>query len=112
MICSPGGPRQERLRRRLRRPLRPVSGNVTRGRATGNEHVFAAVVGNRLAGEAAVERLQLAVERLQLEVGDVKEPSHSFLVAHHRELVAPSSRVMSIRLSPTAYRFVCGTGSS
>ena len=27
-------------------------------------------------------------------------PSHSFLVAHHSELVAPSSRTMSIRLSP------------
>src|SRR6516162_2973772 len=38
-------------------------------------------------------------------------PSHSFLQAHHRELVAPPSRVMSIRLSPTAYRLVCGTGS-
>jgi hypothetical protein len=39
--------------------LRPVSGNVTCDRATGNEYVFAAVVGKRLAGEAAVERLQL-----------------------------------------------------
>ena len=41
-----------------------------------------------------------------------RSPSHSFLVARHRELLAPPSRVMSIRLSPTAYRFVCGTGSS
>jgi hypothetical protein len=29
-------------------------------------------------------------------------PSHSFLVAHHSELLAPSSRTMSTRLSPTA----------
>jgi hypothetical protein len=36
-------------------------------------------------------------------------PSHSFLVAHHRELLAPLSRMMSIRLAPTEYRFVCGT---
>ena len=32
-------------------------------------------------------------------------------VAHHSELLAPPSRMMSIRLSPTAYRLVCGTGS-
>ena len=31
-------------------------------------------------------------------------PSHSFFVAHHNELVLPSSRVRSIRLSPTKYR--------
>jgi len=30
-------------------------------------------------------------------------PSHSFFVAHQRELFPPSSSVMSIRLSPTAY---------
>jgi RibD C-terminal domain len=29
-------------------------------------------------------------------------PSHSFLVAHHNELVEPSSSSMSMRLSPTA----------
>ncbi len=38
-------------------------------------------------------------------------PTYSFLVAHHSELVAPSSRMMSIRLSPTAQRVTCGTGS-
>ena len=47
--------------------LRPVSGNVTRDPAAGDEHVFAAVAGIRLAGEAAVERLQL-------EAADVEEP--------------------------------------
>src|SRR5216683_3231041 len=41
-----------------------------------------------------------------------RSPSHSFLVAHHSELVAPSSSVMSIRFSPTAYRILCGSGSS
>lgn len=39
-------------------------------------------------------------------------PSHSFFVAHQRELFPPSSSVMSIRLSPAAYRFVSGTGPS
>src|ERR1700731_2956007 len=39
-------------------------------------------------------------------------PSHSFFVAHHRELVPPPSRVRSIRLSPTQYRTECGTGLS
>jgi hypothetical protein len=33
-----------------------------------------------------------------------RSPSHSFFVVHHSELVAPSPRTMSIRLSPTAYR--------
>src|SRR6266516_1315153 len=39
-----------------------VSGNVTREPAAGDEHVFAAVVGKRLAGEAAVQRLQFEAD--------------------------------------------------
>lgn len=33
-------------------------------------------------------------------------PSHSILVAHHKELVAPLSRIRSIRLPPTEYRLM------
>src|SRR5215213_4401158 len=38
-------------------------------------------------------------------------PSHSFFVAHQSEISSPESSVMSMRLSPTAYRSVCGTGA-
>jgi hypothetical protein len=54
----------------LRESARRSSSGVTRALAAlaaGNEHVFPAVVGERLAGKAAVERLQL-------ETGYVKEP--------------------------------------
>jgi hypothetical protein len=70
--------------------------------SAGDEKVLAAVVAERLAVEPGPERLQL-------ETGDVDGPSHSFLVAHQRELVPPPSRWMSIRSSPTTYRTVCGT---
>ena len=48
---------------------------------------------NGFAGEPAVQGFRF-------KAGDVEEPEPSFFVAHHSELVAPSSRVMSIRLSP------------
>jgi hypothetical protein len=70
--------------------------------AAGDEDVFAAVVVERLSVEAT-ESPSPAASR---------SPSHSFLVAHRSELVALSSSVMCLWLSPTAYRTVSGSGSS
>src|SRR6266498_4344443 len=58
----------------------PLSATLAGEPTAGDEHVFPAVVRERLAGKAGVQRLHL-------ETGDVEEPSHSFLVAHHRELL-------------------------
>jgi hypothetical protein len=84
-------------------------GNVPEGRrksAAGDEDVFPAVVGERLTRKAAVPRLEL-------QAGDIEQPKPLVLGSPPEgELFAPSSSVMSIRLSPTEYRIVCGTGSS
>lgn len=70
-----------------------------------DEHVLATLVAHGLSLEAAVERLEL-------ETRNVDEAEPLVLRAHQIELVPPSSNSMSILLSPTAYRIVCGTGSS
>jgi hypothetical protein len=53
----------------------------------GDEDVFPAVIIERLSGEAAVECLHL-------QTRNIEESEPFVLRGHHRELVAPPSRVM------------------
>jgi hypothetical protein len=57
--------------------------------AAGDEDEFTAAVVERFSIEATEQSLEL-------EPRDIDEPNHAFFVAHHSELVAPSSSVTSV----------------